>query len=71
VPLPLTPPEYVKAVSVAFKSLAPAVLKEYPLSDYPSPFYAFATQEFPQMSADGRKQFAKTWNTPQACGRQR
>jgi hypothetical protein len=28
-------------------------------------------EAFPQMSADGRKQFAKNWNTPQSCGRQR
>ena len=51
VPLPLTPPEYVKAVSVAFKPLAPAVLKEYPLSDYPSPFHAFAAEETDSMEA--------------------
>jgi hypothetical protein len=28
-------------------------------------------EAFPQMSADGRKQFAKGWTTSQACGRQR
>jgi para-nitrobenzyl esterase len=33
VPLPLTPPEYVKVVGVAFKSAAPAVLNEYSLLD--------------------------------------
>jgi len=59
VPLPLTAAEYVKAVGVAFKSLAPAVLSEYSLSDYPGSFYAFAAEETDSMGSCKVSQLAR------------
>lgn len=59
VPLPLSPPEYVKVVTAAFKSMAPAVLNEYSLLDYPSPFYAFAAEETDSMESCRLSQLAR------------
>jgi para-nitrobenzyl esterase len=63
VPLPLTQPEYLKAVGVAFKSVAPAVLNEYSVLDYPSPFYAFAAEETDSMESCRLSQLARLFAT--------
>jgi para-nitrobenzyl esterase len=63
VPLPLTAPEYVKVVGVAFKSVAPAVLNEYSALDYPSPFYAFAAEETDSQESCRLSQLAHLFST--------